>query len=237
MAKKQEKKPLPIKQSEGTRKSATDFGEASKGASRIRKAFAPLVKDYGEDGLVNRLNRIMIVALKIAGGRTFGDAYLRFLCGFRFNPSQQVGNLWPPLPVIKLDQEGLTIQVSKFQPPRIKQATHSVFQLMVASLDLAGDADEVIKAKKLTVEMDRELEPLKLRIPLNLSGDRALFIAVGIHHFNGHAILTDIRSFACDIVYAERIKDGHIIDLKIEDNTPPTDDDHLEDDGVDWEPV
>ena len=239
MAKKQEKSLLPIKQSDATRKSATDFGEASRSAKKIRVALAPFVAGYGDQNIINRLNSVMIKVLKaipgtMPGERKFIDGYIKYIRGFRFNALREARSLWPFTPVIELKPTSLTFQLSKSYSPSVRGATHTVFQLMVANLDLIGAADEIHKAKNLTLPINEEFKPVKLKVPLNLSGDRALFIAVGVHHLNKGIIISNEHSFACDIIYAERIKDGEVVDFVFADETPMITK-PLEDEGIDWE--
>ncbi len=239
MAKSQEKNLVQAKQSVATRKSAVDFGEASRSAKRIRMAFAPLVEAYGDKNVINRLNRILIKMLtaipsSMAGERKFADGYIKFLRGFRFNALREVGSLWSSPLKIELKPEGITVQLCKSHSPSVKGATHTVFQLMVANIDLTGKTDEIVKAKNLTVAVYQEFKPLKLNIPLNLIGDKAVFIAFGIHHLNKGDIMRNEQTFACDIVYAERIQDGHVVDFVMADQTPllPV---VVEDEGIEWE--
>jgi hypothetical protein len=44
----------PYQLSEGSKKSGKDFGEASRSAKYIRKAFAPLVSKYADNEIINR---------------------------------------------------------------------------------------------------------------------------------------------------------------------------------------
>lgn len=239
MAKSQKKISNPINQSEASQKSATDFGEASRSAKRIRKAFATFVDWYGEHDFNNRLNKAVIETLSAippsdAGARKFADGHLRLLSGFRFNPLQKLENLWTFPLAIDLKPAGLTFKLSKFHSPPVKNATDVVFQLMVANLDVVGETDETVKAKNLIIAVDHKFKPLQLNIPLNLEGDRALFIAVGVHHLNEGIMMTDLRSFACNIVYAERIKEGQVVDFRFKEEIT-TAIKELEDDGIEWE--
>ncbi len=239
MAKSQKKNLVQVNQSVATRKSAVDFGEASRSAKRIRMAFAQLVEAYGDQNIINRLNRIMVKMLtaipsSMVGERRFADGYIKFLRGFRFSALREVGSLWPFPLQIELKPEAITVQLFKSHSPSVKGATHAVFQLMVANIDLIGKTDEIVKAKNLTVPIDQEFKPLKLNIPLNLIGDKAVFIAFGIHHLNKGDIMRNEQTFACDIVYAERIKDGHVVDFVLADQ-PPLLPEAVEDEGIEWE--
>ena len=239
MAKKQKKDPVPIKQTEATRKSASDFGEATTNAKRIRVAFSPLIERYGDNDIINRLNGIMVKALlaipsTMAGKRKFADGNMSLLRGFRFYDLQSLRTLWAFHPAVKLRLDGLTFELSKFHSPVVKGATHIVFQLMVVNIDLNGEADEIAKAKDLTLPVKQKLKPVKINIPLNLNGNRALFIAVGVHHLDKQYIMPHERSFASEIVYAERIKDGNIVDFVFAEEAPDTPKPKT-DDGIEWE--
>ncbi|PWS30286.1 hypothetical protein [Pedobacter paludis] len=51
------RKPNTYQLSENSKKSANDFGEVSRNAAYIRKAFAPMVKNYGYGDLTSRLTK------------------------------------------------------------------------------------------------------------------------------------------------------------------------------------
>ncbi len=234
-------KPTSVNLSEASRKSATDFGEASRNASKIRKAFAPFVVAYGNQDLINRLNKKMIEAFKaiptaMAGTRNFGDSHVKLLKNFRFNSSRTINDLWSSSPSIELKPEGLTIQLSGTDFSRSTKATHIVLQLMVANLDLNGETNEIIKAKDLVVQVGQHLRPVRLTISSTLSGNRVLLVALGIHYLINGSKIINKRLYGCDICYAERIKDGQIIDFLIEEQAIP---DRLvaTDEEIGWEEI
>lgn len=231
-------KPLSVKRSEASQKSAIDFGEASKSASKIRKALAPLIAEYGDKTLINRLNKRMIEAFKAipqAGTRNLKDSHLKLLLNFRFNDAKGIDDLWTNIPPIELKPTGLSLQLNKAEFPKtIPKATQFVIQLMVVNLDLIGDNNEIIKAKDLVIPINEQMKPVKLSMPLTLSGDRALIIAIGIHHLANKVKMSNKKYYACDICCAERIKDGKLIAFLVEEQevlaSKPT-----EDEGVAWE--
>ncbi len=105
---------------------------------------------------------------------------------------------------------------------------------MVANLDLAGSNNEIIMAKDLIIPVNEQMKPVKLKMPLTLSGDRALIIAVGIHHLSNKIKMGNRKYYACDICYAEHIKNGEVIPFLVEQQEialiKPA-----EDEGIAWE--
>ena len=88
----------PINQTEASKISSSDFGTATRTAARIRKAIKPLVAVYGDDTLINRLNKQLIAVLKtipheFSGNKKLIQGNVNLLNGFQFNSIKHIESL------------------------------------------------------------------------------------------------------------------------------------------------
>ena len=180
----------PVNLSEASKKSGSDFGEASRSASKVRKAFAPLIAKYGDDMLVNRLNKRMIEVFKtvpseFAGNKKLGQGNIGLLQGFRFNSLVPLDTLLQQPPLFAFDQKG-QLQIELVAAPsntmfkQIAKATAIVLQLMVYNLDLNDEENEVIPINDLVIPLaNHQFQGGKLNVELNLNGERAALVGLG----------------------------------------------------------
>ena len=238
-------KPGTYQLSENSRKSASDFGEASRQAAYIRKAFAPLLKLYAYGDVTSRLTKRMAEIFKTvpaenAGNKKLVQGNLCLLRGFEFNVSTHLMQLLYQLPQAKVNQAGfIYLQFPKTELKHIVKlvpgADIFLIQLMVFDLGLVDDRFEVITIKDLSLGLDATYFPaLSLKIPFVAIGEKALMVAVGISFFKGNLRLSDRRYFACNISHCWHLKDGVIVDFIVPRAEHLTDL-HSEAGGLSWE--
>ncbi|WP_157263814.1 hypothetical protein [Pedobacter sp. Leaf176] len=217
-------------QTEASKKSSRDFGSASRNAAYIRKAFAPMVKLYAYDDLLNRLNKRFIEIFKTipaeqAGVKRLTDGNLALLKGFEFNSSKPLEKLWLSETDLRIEADGLVKlilpegeikAVLKSHP----KATEARLQLMGFHFDLDDTRGyEILEVNDLVIPLSNSHFPkTALALHLDHKGDKALIFAMGISLFTGTARFGDRRYYACKIIHALHLKDGVIVDFVAQPN-------------------
>ena len=233
----------PMKQTVATKKSSSDFGEASKVGARIRTAFAPLIKQYGDTTVVTRFTKHLLKVFKtipstFIGSKKFGQGDVGIFKDFQFNASARLDSLLHQQPEIKLDGTGLHIAfkgnsiADLFK--RVAKADVAVLQLMVYNLSLDGDEDEVVCIKDLFIPLESEhFRGAKLQVPLNFIGEQVVWVAMGVHFLNRMGMIGDRTKRAASVVYVARLRDG--LEVVFVPDQPALR--HVEKDkeGIEWE--
>ena len=208
----------PMRQTAATKKSSSDFGEASKVGARIRTAFAPLIKQYGDTTVVTRFTKHILKIFKTVpstfiGSKKLGQGDVGIFKDFQFNASAKLDLLLHQQPKVKLEGSGLNIAfkgdsiVDLFK--WIAKADTAVLQLMVYNLSLDGDDDEVVCIKDLFIPLENEhFGGAKLQVPLNLIGEQVVWVAMGVHFLHQNGMIGDRTKRAASIVYVARLWDG-----------------------------
>lgn len=208
----------PMNQTEATKKSSSDFGEASKIGARMRRAFAPLITNYGDITTVSRFTKHTLKIFKtispqLLGQKKFKDGDIKLFRDFQFNASVRLDSLLHQQPRVKLEASGLKI-VFKQNPigtlfKWAAKANAAVLQLMVYTLNLDDANDEVISVKDLVIALeDEHFQGAQLNIPLNLIGEQVVSVAMGMHFLAGKQIIGDKTKRAASIMYITRLSDG-----------------------------
>lgn len=205
--------------SENSKKSAQDFGEVSKHAAYIRKAFAPVVKAYGCGDLTSRLTKRITAIFKSipaahAGNKKIQDGNLKLLEGFEFNAHTRLDQLLLQKPRVILADGGIlqlllpksdTINLVMSVP----QSDEFMLQVMVFNFDVSTGQYETIMVNDLRAALTQTHFPgAKLHVPIEQQGDRILLIAIGISYLYEQFRKEDRRYFACQISHCYHIKDG-----------------------------
>ncbi|HTM97786.1 MAG TPA: hypothetical protein VL088_03545 [Pedobacter sp.] len=205
----------PVNQTEGSKKSSSDFGAASSAAAKIRKAFKPIFPSCGDDTLINRLNKQLIAVFKtipkeFAGNKKLKEGDVNLLSGFQFNSGKQLDTLllkYPTIQVLPSNHINITF-VENTQLNQVERATAAVIELMCYNMDLNGDDNQLISVNPLTIPLIRKFGGAKLNIPLVLGGDRLVLVALGIHYLNDISSIGSRRTKAGSIIFAAKYKDG-----------------------------
>lgn len=209
----------PMNQTAATKKSSSDFGEASKMGARIRKAFAPLINRYGDNTAVTRFTKHILKVFKTIPAANLGlknlwEGDISVFKDFQFNALARLNLPLNQEPKVKLDTSGLKIAFPGnwadgfFKWP--VKANAVVLQLMVYNLNLNSDDDEVVAVKDLLIPLDSEhFRGAKLLVPLNFKGEQVVWVALGMHFLDkNNSMIGDKTKRAASIVYVARLSDG-----------------------------
>lgn len=233
--------------SEKTKQSGKDFGEASRNANYIRKAFSKLIDSYADNDVINRLNKKLIDVFKTIPKSNFGnkkliDGNISLLKGFDFNRYTTLDKLLFHLPKIELKEKGVLnitlekIKMKDFISLKAPNAITACLNLMLFSYDLQGEQYEIFSLKELEVSLAGEFEGRKRSIQLEINGNKALIMGLSIDFKRERYRSKDRNFYAFQIIEALHLKDGEIVafvDPDIEDQTGHKE----EDNDLDWESI
>ena len=204
--------------SENSRKSATDFGHASRNAAYIRKAFAAMVKDYGYGDLHNRLNKKLIEIFKTAppaeaGQKKLEDSNIKLLQGFEFNAATKLEQLLIQKPKVMLTEGSIQLLIPKIETKNlvkfVPKSDDFVLQLSIFSFEVNTEKYELIKVNDLRFSLEQsEFPGAKLLIPFEPEGKRILLVAIGLHYLHGQVKKDDRRYFGCQISDCFHLQEG-----------------------------
>jgi len=210
-------------QTENSKRSARDFGTASKYGAYIRQVFHPLVIFYGEASLMNRLNSRLIAVLKTipkekAGAKKLIDGNISLLTGFEFNQATPFSKLWlKPTEFNIVDRQAIRLSLPEENLRNLvkpyAKATHIILQAIIFNFELDGDEYEEVRVKDLSIPLNLDhFSGKALNVTLNLNGDRAVLIALGVHYTDDSAF-GGVKQIACKIAHAIQIRDGQIVNF------------------------
>jgi len=226
-----------------SKKSGRDFGYATATATKLRKAFAPILALTADKKLINRLNKRFITVLKTVsesekGAKNFKNSKISLLQGFEFNQHTSLENLLRIAPLIEMMEDGIL----KISIPALPTATLIEFcnrkdtanlHLMVFSLDLIGDQHKIFKAKTLVLPFTTpDFKGAHIELEIDQQGEQALFVAMGITYAIDGTVSGDRRYYASKLVTAINLREGKIVEFEPEILPPPAN--HEEEDDGDW---
>lgn len=234
----------PINQTADTKKSSTDFGEASKLGSRVRNAFSPLISNYGDSALVGRFTKQILrvigtIPKTSLGAKKFSYGDVSIFRDFQFNTSIKLATLLHEFPKVKLQPSGLAISFKEERTVKlvrwVPRAASAVIQLMVYNLNLDDVNDEVFSAKDLLISGESEhFRGAKLQVPLTLKGERIVWVAIGIHYLGDHnQFIGDKTKRAGAIVKIMRLSDG--VEVKFTPEQPTVVTESGDDGKIGWD--
>jgi len=223
----------PHNLSEESKKTAHDFGQASRNAAYIRKAFAPMVTAFPSKKLISRLNKCLIDIFKTIpstekGNKKLIDGNLNLLQNFEFNEYTPLNKLLLKELSILITQDGLLkLSLAKSEMNTfVENASNepSIFiKLMAFNFDLIGDSYEIFEADDLELDLNDNLFPgANLTITTNQQGEKALIITIGVYYGSTNSRSWNRQYFACKIAQAMHLKDGvpvHFIKPVVQINT------------------
>jgi len=231
--------------SENSRKSATDFGNASRNAAYIRKAFAAMVKDYGYGDLHNRLNKRLIEIFKTVPPvqkeqKKLVDGNIKLLQGFEFNSATKLQQLLIQKPaVILTDKCAIQLLIPKIETKRmvkfVPKSDDFVLQLSVFSFEANSEKYELINVNDLRFSLEEsEFPGAKLQVTFEPEGNRILLVAIGLHYLHGQIKKDDRRYYGCQISHCFHIQDGVEVEF-VEQAKEKVELSDEEEQGLSWE--
>ena len=237
----------PINQSDDTKKTATDFGVASKTASVIFKALEPFVRKYSDGKTISRLTKRLLNVLKTLpkkqiGGKKVADGQVSLIAGFEFSRKKSLGSLLYQLPRLIIVENGMVLNFAPSTVDRSiklkKGATHVVIQSTVAVIDLSlKERPHIIKARDLTIDLNKDsYKGKKINISHPFEGLQLVLLAVGVHYLDGDYRLHNGKFNAATIAQAILLRDGvEVAFVRSEEEKAKYME--QEDEGLEWEEV
>ena len=207
----------PVKQSEATKKSSKDFGTVTRTAARIRKAFKR-VSERADGTLVSRMNKqiaaiFSTIPKKFAGKKHIMQGDVNLLKGFQFNLDKRLQTLLRAVPDFTVLSTGC-LHIGYHERPAgklfkaVELPSSAIIEVVIFCMDLHGNADQIIAAQPLTIDGNDEFVGANLIVPLDLTGDRMVVIAMGIQYFRSGSTSVLTRTWAGGIVFAKKYQDG-----------------------------
>lgn len=177
-----------------TRENLSEFGRAGKGGKLLRTALQTVIKQASDSGLVRRLTKHMMIALKgdltsPRGMRNLTEGNTALLEGFEFNTGSPLStSLFAPYTasidrvtgILKVDLPSYVPEISIAAPP---SATHYVLHAAGAELDFANNLCKGDIASSLYLPINNAAtDPLSLSVNLEANSFQPLFLALGISY-------------------------------------------------------
>lgn len=233
--------------SEASRQSGKDFGEASKNAAYVRKAFAPLISKYSTGNLVNRMNKLFMQIFKnmpksLRGNKRLIDGNISLLKGFEFNSTARFDQFVFCKPQVQLHTDSALIidlkagEAEQLFSLKVPQAKAIGIDVMVLVFDLNGDEYQVYKGNTLKIDLLHSFTGAKLKVDLLITGEQALLVALGVHFYTAQFSIDNRKYFAAQIVESWHLRDGQIFTFieRDENEIESSLADNEEDTGLSW---
>ena len=152
-----------VKQTEATKAAGADFGTASRCARMIRHAYWPLILDYHDSGMINRLNAQVLRAMRAnrrqqAGTMRLAAGKLHRLVDFQFNVKCHLQDyLFVDIEVGYTPSGGLDVILPAFHSERDLRwsggVTHCGIQLLAVAFDFEHNARHRIGRREYVIPL------------------------------------------------------------------------------------
>ncbi|WP_343307961.1 hypothetical protein AAHN97_12470 [Chitinophaga niabensis] len=202
--------PEHVNISEATKRSATDFGTASKAGKLVRHALKPELGIRHDSDLTNRLNTSMLKVLyagsKQRGARNINRKYLDMLAGFKLNVNTELDKLLPFKPQVVQNANSLRIAIPAIEEGGIRHAkntTHIELKAIAVGLNFSeGNYEQAVSAKVL-IDLRKPAAATELVLPFK-AGDTETIVVFQVRAFSeegGKRYASGNRKyFAADII-------------------------------------
>ena len=202
--------PEQVNISEATKRSATDFGTASKAGKLVRHALRPEMGIRHDSDLSNRLNtsllKVLYAGSQQKGARSINRKYLDMLTGFKLNEHTELGKLLPFKPQVVQNVNSLRIAIPAMEAGSIlhaKNTTHIELKAIAVGVNFGeGDYEQAASAK-LMIDLRMPSEAMELTLPFK-AGDAETIVVFQVKAFreeNGTLYASGNRKyFAADII-------------------------------------
>jgi hypothetical protein len=182
--------PEQVNISEATKRSATDFGTASKAAKLVRYALKPELGIRHDSDLTNRLNtsllKVLYAGSQQKGARGINRKYLDMLAGFKLNENTELGRLLPFKPQVVQNGNSLRIAIPAMEAGSIRHAkntTHIELKAIAAGVNFSeGDYEQAVSAKVL-IDIRKPAEAQDLVLPFK-AGDAETIVVFQVKAFS-----------------------------------------------------
>lgn len=199
--------PEHVERSYATKRSAMDFGKASKGGRLLRSALLGELEIPKDGKLVNRINKALLAILKadgnhLPGQRSILPRNLPALTGFNLNKDTNLDQLLTFRPVLTRDASGnihLTVNPSA---KKTKNTTHIEIKAIVTGVDFAKGKHTPATSESILIDVKAPPENVELILPY--TGKEVAFVVLQVIPFqmvNGElSLLEDLKYLAADII-------------------------------------
>ncbi|SIN67588.1 hypothetical protein [Chitinophaga niabensis] len=199
--------PAHVERSYATKRSALDFGTASKGGRLLRNALSGELEIPDDGKLVNRINKVLQAIVKadahhFPGQRRILTRHLPALTGFNLNSTTKLDQLLTFQPVLTKDKDGNICVSVNPAFKKTKGTTHLEIKAIVTGIDFAkAKYTAAVSESKL---IDVRALPEKVAFVLPYAEKETAFVVLQVIPFqmvNGElALLEDVKHLAADII-------------------------------------
>jgi hypothetical protein len=238
--------PEQYRLSSNSRRSAEEFGKASRAASLVKAGMASLIPRINTNYIDQRLrSRFMAVIgsgySKPKGEREVADGDLALLKGFQLNRYTEHRKLCSINPVVEIDPaSGITVILPRTPLRQVvnapARAVSMVVQLGACICNFTGKGGWKVRAKNLVIDLAKENFPrCTAPIPANKMNNSVVLVAIGFYFLSasGHPI-GDRKYIAGSIIEAVCVRKGRIVIFKPQAETVQNASEQEEKEGVEW---
>ncbi|MGX5817420.1 hypothetical protein ACWKWU_04445 [Chitinophaga lutea] len=158
--------PAQVRQTPAMRRSAQDFGKASRLGASLRHALCPQLEARHDNTLVNRLNRSLVNILRqddLHREKRFIPRYFKDLKGFSLTPYARLWDLMQVTPTVTREN-GIQVHVPAMrEPSRYKIATH--VRMRAIALFTDGRQSFSYASEPMLLNAHTPSQPFTLTIP------------------------------------------------------------------------
>ena len=156
--------PAEVKQTAATKRTASDFGTASRCAKVMRHALKAYTQLYDNGTLINSLNKAMGEVVRADDSHTPGQRqvlaqHMRLLEGFCFNHETNIERLVNATPVITREENRVTVSLPEIvfsKRKALNGITHLGIKAIALSVDFAGHTCQQTASEAVIIRRDEK---------------------------------------------------------------------------------
>jgi hypothetical protein len=199
--------PTHVERSNATKRSAMDFGTASRGGRLLRHALLGEVEIPDDGKLVNRINKVLQDIVKadtshFPGQRKILTRHLPALTGFNLNKAAKLDQLLTFQPKLTKDSEGNICVSVNPACKKAKGTTHIEIKAIVTAVNFAKAKYTHIASEGRLIDL--QAPPEKVEFVLPSAGKETAFVVLQVIPFqmvNGElSLLEDVKYLVADII-------------------------------------
>lgn len=199
--------PEDVERSYATKRSAMDFGVASRGGRLLRRALSGELEIPKDGKLVNRINKALLgIVLEdennLPGKKSILPRNLPALTGLSLNTTTGLDQLLTFRPVLTKDDAGNIRVAVKPSVKKTKNTTHIEIKAIVAGVDFAKGTHKPATSESILIDVKAAPDNVELIVPY--TGKEVAFVVLQVIPFqmvNGAmSLLEDLKYLAADII-------------------------------------
>jgi hypothetical protein len=232
--------------SANSRKSAEEFGKASRAASLVKAGLASLIPRINSNYIDQRLRSRFMAVIRSGysqpkGEREVADGDLAMLKGFQLNRYTEHRKLCSINPVVEIDPaSGITVTLPKSSLRQVvnapDRAASMVVQLGACICNFTSKGGWKVRAKNLVIDLAKENFPrCTAPIPANKMNNSVVLVAIGFYFLNASGQpIGDRKYIAGSIIESVCLRKGHIVVFQPAPQTEQAAPEQEEKGGVEW---